>query len=275
MSCQNGWGNHGGVGHSSKRIWLAALPRGIKTGWADQPLLLSMFHDQVFIMMAKRYMYCVQSCHHQVPAVLTQLREAVTECASKFPVPVHPVIICFSSQCTWIVVQFSWAAFIGRTSKCRTTKLLWQICSHHNRPDEGILQQFSRECCFEWYILLRRTVAKYKSSLDKLCLLTSLIGGGDFDRGLNIRRRDQLEAAPAPCKGRLPQHWSQGRRSLETAAGVQGNLKYLVDKSLFSRCKMQRTTFTWPRKVCNLSRTVKSAPSPPLPRWGASTHEVL
>ena len=64
-------------------------------------------------------------------------------------------------------------------------------------------------------------MAKYKSSLDKLCLLASLIGGGDFDRGLNIRCRDQLEAAPAPCQGRLPQHWSQGRRSLETAAGAR------------------------------------------------------
>ena len=49
--CKDGWGNHGGVGHSSKRIWLAALSRGIKTGWADKPLLLSNFHDQAFIIM--------------------------------------------------------------------------------------------------------------------------------------------------------------------------------------------------------------------------------
>ena len=150
--CKDGWGNHGGVGHSSKRIWLAALPRGIKTVWEDRPLLLLAIFDEG----PKSYggiKYCVKSCHHQVPAVLTQLREAVTECASKFPVPVLPVIICFASQCTWIFVQFSWAAFIGRTSKCRTTKLLWQICSHHNRPDEGTLQQSSREFHFELSIL--------------------------------------------------------------------------------------------------------------------------
>ena len=45
------------------------------------------------------------------------------------------------------------STFIGRTSKCRTTKLLRQICSHHNRPDEGTLQQSSREFHFELSIL--------------------------------------------------------------------------------------------------------------------------
>ena len=61
----------------------------------------------------------------------------------------------------WSCPILSEATFIGRTSKCWTTKLLRQVCSHHNRPDEGSNKQFSGECSFETSIVLRRVVAKY------------------------------------------------------------------------------------------------------------------
>ena len=61
----------------------------------------------------------------------------------------------------WSCSILSEATSIGRTSKCWTTKLLRQVCSHHNRPDEGSNQQFSGECSFETSIVLRRVVAKY------------------------------------------------------------------------------------------------------------------
>ena len=139
--CKDGRGNHGGVGHSSKRIWLAALSRGIKTGWADKPLLLSNFHDQAFIIMHGKHILhsvmlppgsrCVDTVEGSGHRVCVQVPCAGTSSQNLHCTTVH---IDSFGHCSFL----SKTTFIGRTSKCWTTKLLWQVCSHHNRPDEGI-----------------------------------------------------------------------------------------------------------------------------------------
>ena len=165
VACQNGWGNHGGVGHSSKRIWLAALPRGIKTGWADQPLLLSMF--QCFMIKSSLWWQKDTALSH----VTTRFPLCWPSWGKRSP-SARPSSLCRYFQSKFVlhhsVYWFFWscpilseATFIGRTSKCWTTKLLRQVCSHHNRPDEGSNKQFSGECSFETSIVLRRVVAKY------------------------------------------------------------------------------------------------------------------